>query len=86
MKWNLIPRNPADGVKAPTPVPKEMRPLSAPEARRLLEAARDDRIEAFYVLALHSGMRRGELIEDGKRLALGEPKTKKSRRAIRLAP
>ncbi|MGH3085720.1 MAG: site-specific integrase [Rubrobacteraceae bacterium] len=108
VKWNLIPRNPADGVKAPTPVPKEMRPLPAPEAHGLLEAARDDRFEAFYVLALRTRMRSGELlglkwedielgsvptvrarrtltrIEDGKRLALGEPKTKKSRRTIRL--
>ena len=86
-----------------------MRPLSAPEARRLLEAASeaDDRLEALYVLALHTGMRRGELlglkwedvdldgsivrvrrtltrVENGKRLALGEPKTKKSRRTVRL--
>jgi integrase len=86
-----------------------MRPLSAPEARRLLEAASEagDHLEALYVLALHTGMRRGELlglkwedvdldgyvvrvrrtltrVENGKRLALGEPKTKKSRRTVRL--
>src|SRR5215210_5031989 len=36
MRWDLIPRNPADSVKAPTPTPKEMRPLSAFEARKLL--------------------------------------------------
>ena len=60
--WNLIPRNPADSVKAPTPTPKEMHPLSAHEARRLLEAARGDRLEALYVLAVHTGMRRGELL------------------------
>jgi integrase len=62
VKWSLIPRNPADDVKAPTPTPKEMHPLSAEEARRLLDAARDDRFEAFYVLAVHTGMRRGELL------------------------
>ncbi len=39
-----------------------MRPLSAPEAGRLLEAAWGDRLEAFYVLAIHTGMRRGELL------------------------
>src|SRR5918995_1395491 len=60
--WNLIPRNPADSVKAPTPTPKEMHPLSAQEARRLLEAAQGDRLEALYVLAVHTGMRRGELL------------------------
>src|ERR687897_2789547 len=60
--WNLIPRNPADSVKAPTPTPKEMHPLSAQEARQLLEAARGDRLEVLYVLAVHTGMRRGELL------------------------
>ena len=62
MRWDLIPRNPADSVKAPTPAPKEMRPLSASEARKLLEAAGGDRLEALYVLAVHTGMRRGELL------------------------
>src|SRR5215217_599275 len=62
MRWDLIPRNPADSVKAPTPTPKEMHPLSALEARQLLEAARGDRLEALYVLAVHTGMRRGELL------------------------
>jgi integrase len=105
--WNLIPRNPADDVKAPTPTPKEMHPLSAEEARRLLDAARRDRFEALYVLGIHTGMRRGELlglkwddvdledatvrvrrtltrIDNGRRLALGPPKNKKSRRTVRL--
>lgn len=62
VRWALIPRNPADDVKAPTPASKEMCPLSASQARELLEAARGDRLEALYVLALHTGMRRGELL------------------------
>jgi integrase len=62
MRWDLIPRNPAVSVKAPTPTPKEMHPLSVLEARQLLEAARGDRLEALYVLAVHTGMRRGELL------------------------
>jgi integrase len=57
----LVPRNAAD-VKAPRPVPKEMRPLSEAEARMLLEAARGDRFEALYVLAITTGLRRGELL------------------------
>jgi integrase len=60
MRWDLIPRSPADSVKAPTPTPKEMHPLSALEARQLLEAAQGDRLEALYVLAIHTGIRRGE--------------------------
>jgi integrase len=62
MRWDLIPRNPADSVMAPTPTPKEMHPLSVLETRQLLEAARRDRLEALYVLAIHTGMRRGELL------------------------
>jgi integrase len=62
MRWDLIPRNPAHSVKAPTSTPKEMHPLSALEARKLLEAARGDRLEALYVLAVYIGMRRGELL------------------------
>jgi integrase len=109
VKWNLIPRNPTDAVKAPRPTPVEMHPLSAEEARRLLEAARDNELEALYVLAVHTGMRRGELLglkwsdvdlenakvsirrtltrtDNGKRVSLGEPKTRKSRRSVRLTP
>jgi integrase len=111
VKWDLIPRNPAESVKAPTPSSKEMRPLSADEARTLLRAAKGNRLEALYILAVHTGMRRGELLglkwDDvdldtgvprvrvrrtltrtggGKGLALGEPKTKASRRTVRLTP
>ncbi len=59
----LVPRNAAD-VQAPSPAPKEMRPLSETEARTFLDAAREsgDRFEALYVLAVTTGLRRGELL------------------------
>jgi integrase len=57
----LIPRNAAD-VKAPRPAPEEMRPLSEAEARTFLDAARGDRFEPLYVLAITTGLRRGELL------------------------
>jgi len=60
--WHMVPRNVAEVVKAPRPTPKEMRPLSAEETRHLLEAARGDRLEALYVLAVTTGMRQGELL------------------------
>ena len=105
LKWNLIPRNTADAVKAPRPAPEEMRPLSPDEARKLMEAAQGDKLEALYVLAMHTGMRQGELqalkwedvhldegvirirrtlVRSGGRIALGEPKTKGSRRPVHL--
>ena len=62
LKWNMVPRNVADAVEAPRPTPKEMRPLSPEEGRRLLEASRGDGLEALYVLAVHTGMRQGELL------------------------
>ncbi len=62
VRWDLIARNPADAVKAPTATPKEMHPLSAEQTRHLLETAGGDRLEALYVVAIHTGMRRGELL------------------------
>src|SRR5215211_2119972 len=105
VRWHMVSRNVAEAVKAPRPVSEEMRTLSAAETRRLLEAACSDRLEALYVLAVHTGMRQGELLAlkwqdvdlenavvsvrrtitmSGGRILLGEPKTKKSRRTIRL--
>ena len=47
-------------ASAPTPAPR--RALNPEEGRRLLDAATGDRLEAFYVLALTTGARRGELL------------------------
>jgi integrase len=101
----LIPRNVTADLKLPRITREEIDPLSPDEARRLLEAARGDRLETLYVLALNTGMRQGELLalkwddvdlergvlrvrrtltHSGKAFILGEPKTKKSRRTIRL--
>ena len=62
VKWNMIPLNVAGAVKAPRPAPEEMQTLSAEETRRLLQAARGNKLEALYVLAVHTGMRQGELL------------------------
>jgi integrase len=58
----LIPRNVTEAVKAPKPTKKEVRPLSREEAKAFLRAARGDRLEALYVLAISTGMREGELL------------------------
>jgi integrase len=62
VKWNMIPRNVSEAVKAPRPVSEEMRTLSAGQVRAMLRAAHGDRLEALYVLAVHTGMRQGELL------------------------
>jgi len=62
VRWNLIIRNPASLVQSPRRARHEMRTLSAEQARALLGAARGDRLEALYVLALTTGMRQGELL------------------------
>jgi hypothetical protein len=36
-----------------------MRTLSADQVRAMLRAAKGDRLEALYVLAVHTGMRQG---------------------------
>jgi integrase len=62
MRWNLCPRNVCEGVDVPQVRREEMRPLNAEQARRLLRSASGERVEAFYVLAVHTGMRLGELL------------------------
>ncbi|MGH2451626.1 MAG: site-specific integrase [Candidatus Limnocylindria bacterium] len=60
--WSLVPRNVARLVHPPRAPRKEMQALSPEQARTLLDAARGDRLEAIYVLAVTTGMREGELL------------------------
>lgn len=62
VKWSLIPRNVTEAVSAPRPAPKEMRPLSAEEVRKLLESARGNDLKALWVLAVHTRIRQSELL------------------------
>lgn len=55
------PRNIARNVKTTTHQPRRFQPLTAAEARQLLDAARADRLQALYELALRTGLRKGEL-------------------------
>ncbi|MBX6770850.1 MAG: site-specific integrase [Chloroflexi bacterium] len=62
VRWGLIPRNVADLVDPPRPARTEMQPLTVEQVKRFLEAARDDRLHALYVLAVTTGLRIGELL------------------------
>ncbi|THA23004.1 site-specific integrase [Streptomyces sp. A1277] len=57
-----IPRNVARNVRTGTPRPRRFEPLTTDEARRLLTAAQGHRLHALFVLALHTGLRKGELL------------------------
>jgi integrase len=57
----LIPRNAAAPVKPPRPRRKEIRPLNREQVQALFEAAREDRLEVLYIVAVTAGLRRGEL-------------------------
>jgi integrase len=61
-RLELVTRNVATQVKAP-PMTRERRPdLTVEDARRLLKVIEGERLEAFYILALTTGLRRGELL------------------------
>jgi integrase len=62
VRWGSVAVNVADAVDAPRPQRREFRTLTAEEAGRLLNAARENRFHALYVVALTCGLREGELL------------------------
>jgi integrase len=100
VRWSMVPRNVCDAVDVPQVRREEMHPLTPEQARRFLDAARGERLEALYVVAVYAGLRPGELLALGwedvdrgilhvnRALSDGEfttPKTKRSRRRIDLS-
>jgi len=60
---DLVPRNVAAGERPRSSRSRrEIKALDREQARALLEAARGQRNEALYVVALHTGLRQGELL------------------------
>ena len=62
VKWNLVSRNVAKLVSLPRTERHEIQPLTPEQARKLIEVSRGTRLEAMLVVALTTGMRRGELL------------------------
>jgi integrase len=58
---HLLPHNPASDVAKPKPIRPEIAVYDLDQVGRFLEAAKEDRLYALYVLAIDSGMREGEL-------------------------
>lgn len=62
LRWGLVATNVTEAVDPPRKRRIEMKTLSPDQAKTLLEAAKGDRFEALYVLALSTGLRQGELL------------------------
>ncbi|HLZ56781.1 MAG TPA: tyrosine-type recombinase/integrase [Ktedonosporobacter sp.] len=62
VKRKYIPQNVCKDIKLPTLTKQEMQTLSKDQALKLLEVVKGHRLEALFLLALITGMRRGELV------------------------
>jgi integrase len=62
VRWGLMSRNVTDLVTPPRLEKREREPLTLEQAKKLLDVARGDRLEMLLVLALTTGMRRGEML------------------------
>ncbi|HMO82324.1 MAG TPA: site-specific integrase [Pyrinomonadaceae bacterium] len=62
VKWKLIIQNPCKQCDLPRQSSSEMLALSPDEARRFLEAAKDDKYYALFLLAIQTGMRPEEYL------------------------
>jgi len=62
VRWQVLATNPAVLVDAPQARPHEVVPLSAAEARQLIQAARQDRMQARWLVGLTLGLRQGEAL------------------------
>jgi len=62
VRWRLVSVNVARAATAPKNRAEEVKPLTREQVKQLLEAARGDRFECLYILAVTCGLRRGELL------------------------
>jgi integrase len=62
VRWNLISRNVVSLVSLPHIEPHEAVVLSPDEAKKLVEVVRGNRMHAIILLAVTTGLRRGEIL------------------------
>ncbi len=89
VKDELVPRNVAAGERPRSGrEKKEARAFSPPQVRALLDAVGGERNEALYLVAVHTGLRQGELLGlQWADLDLGEHAGKLSvRRSLKVTP
>jgi integrase len=61
-RWDYVARNVVDLVAAPKATKRDVPVFSVEEAKRFIAAARDDELEALFVIAATCGPRSGELL------------------------
>jgi len=61
-RWGLLPSNPVSGAQPPRPRRKEPVVVDAPTATKLIELVKGTSLAVPVVLALSTGMRRGEIL------------------------
>jgi integrase len=62
VRLGVLARNVCDAVSSPRRAHYEIQPLSMEQSQQLLAAAKGHNMEALFVLALTTGMRRGEIL------------------------
>lgn len=62
VRYSLIARNVCDAVSPPRRRHYEIQPLSMEQAQQFLAIAKGHSLEALFVLAITTGMRRGEML------------------------
>jgi integrase len=62
LKLGLVPRNVCDAAMPPKAGRPQVQYWDSEDVRRFLDVAHEDRDRALWVLALHTGMRRGEVL------------------------
>lgn len=61
VKWGLVSQNVCDSVEVPRKTRYQIHPLSLEQTQKFLDTVRGHKNEALFVLAVATGMRRGEL-------------------------
>lgn len=62
IKWRMISQNPCDLCELPRKEKKEMKYLTSDETAKFLEAAKDDKCFALFLLVIETGMRPSEYL------------------------
>ena len=61
MRWGILAQNVCDRVDVPRKTPFEIHPLSVEQMQKLIATVRGHTNEALFILAIATGMRRGEI-------------------------